>query len=375
LWDQSQLNAGSIAAGDLFGSVLAAGDFNADGFRDLAVGAPGQTVSGNAGAGAVNVIYGHSGGLNAANNQFWTVDGTNVQGNHNANAQFGFALAAADFNDDSRTDLAIGAPGEDVAANTTVTPNLPAASNAGAVHVLYGSSSRLTATHSQLWDENNTGVTGSTAATGDRFGAAVAAGLMNGDRLSDLAIGAPGATVNSVTGAGLVQVLYGAFAANPQDRTELKTTNSQQWDQHVLKTGDEDAAADEAFGSSLATGDFNGDRIADLAVETPAETFNGSTPGSAKPGSVNAVFASSTGTGLNVGGTNIAEQFQIWLPVRKAIFPDVVFQAFFSDPTRAANNLAAGQAFLAANKTKPRGHTVECRQRLGGLLKFYGRAA
>lgn len=29
----------------------------------------------------------------------------------------------------------------------------------------------------------------------------------------------------------------------------------------------------------------------------------------------------------------------------------------------------------AANKTKRRGHTVECRQRLGGLLKFYGRAA
>jgi integrase-like protein len=29
----------------------------------------------------------------------------------------------------------------------------------------------------------------------------------------------------------------------------------------------------------------------------------------------------------------------------------------------------------AGNKTKPRGHTVECRQRLGGLLKFYGRAA
>jgi len=29
----------------------------------------------------------------------------------------------------------------------------------------------------------------------------------------------------------------------------------------------------------------------------------------------------------------------------------------------------------AANKTKPCGHTIECRQRLGGLLKFYGRAA
>src|SRR5262249_900817 len=152
-----------------------------------------------------------------------------------------FALAAGDFNDDSRTDLAIGAPGENVGST----------SNAGAVHVLMGSSSRLTATNSQLWDENNTAVTGATpAAAGDRVGAAVVTGLMNGDRLSDLAIGAPGATVNGISRAGRVQVLYGAFAANPQDRTELKTTNSQQWDQHTLKSGPDDAATNEAFGSS-----------------------------------------------------------------------------------------------------------------------------
>jgi len=29
----------------------------------------------------------------------------------------------------------------------------------------------------------------------------------------------------------------------------------------------------------------------------------------------------------------------------------------------------------AGNKTKQRGHAVECHQRLGGLLKFYARAA
>jgi len=29
----------------------------------------------------------------------------------------------------------------------------------------------------------------------------------------------------------------------------------------------------------------------------------------------------------------------------------------------------------AADKTQQRGHAVECRQRLGGLLKFYARAA
>jgi hypothetical protein len=29
----------------------------------------------------------------------------------------------------------------------------------------------------------------------------------------------------------------------------------------------------------------------------------------------------------------------------------------------------------AGNKTSQRGHAVQCHQRLGGLLKFYGRAA
>jgi len=340
LWDQSKLSAGSVGTGDVFGSALAAGDFNADGFRDLAVGAPGQTVSGNAGAGAVNVIYGHSGGLNAANNQFWTVDGTNIKGNHNANAQFGFALAAGDFNDDSRTDLAIGAPGEDISADTTVTPNKPAVSNAGAVHVLYGTSSRLTATNSQLWDENNTGVTGSTAASGDRFGAAVAAGLMNGDRLSDLAIGAPGATVNSAAGAGRVQVLYGGFATSPANRTELKTTGSQQWDQHTLNASGDDAAANEGFGSSLTIGDFNGDRLGDLAAEAAAQSFNNSQPGSA-----DVIFSAANGTGLNAGGTNPNpnEQFQVWLPVDNALFRDDALPGL---------NLRAGQNFLAANKLK-----------------------
>jgi FKBP-type peptidyl-prolyl cis-trans isomerase len=341
-WTQSRLRAGTIGDSDLFGSSLVAGDFNGDGFRDLAVGAPGQTVGGQANAGAVSVIYGQAGGLAAARNQFWTADSNGVGGAATAGGQFGFSLAAGDFNGDRKRDLAIGAPGEDVA----VTGGLPV-TGAGAVHILLGSRARLTATHSQLWTENNLGLTGAAAATGDRFGQSLAAGGLNADRLTDLAIGAPGAAVSGSAGAGLVDVLYAAHASNSQP-AGLATAGSQQWDQHKLTASGDDVAANEAFGSSLAIGDFNGDRLRDLAVEVPGESFNNSEPGSA-----NAIFGSSNGTGLNAGGTNSAEQFQIWLPSHKAIFPDVVFQAFFNNPTRAANNLKAGKAFLAANKTKP----------------------
>src|SRR5436309_10040561 len=75
------------------------------------------------------------------------------------------ALAAprvTDFNGDGFADLAIGVPFEDVGVN----------SNAGAVNVLYGSSSGLTGTGDQFWTQDATGTDPSEA--GDNFGAFVA---------------------------------------------------------------------------------------------------------------------------------------------------------------------------------------------------------
>jgi hypothetical protein len=56
-----------------FGGSLAAGDFNGDGFADLAAGDPSETVQSWSSAGAVNVLYGASGGLQAdsPDDQLW----------------------------------------------------------------------------------------------------------------------------------------------------------------------------------------------------------------------------------------------------------------------------------------------------------------
>jgi FG-GAP repeat len=130
-------------------------DFDNDGFADLAVGVPGESVGSAGQVGAVNVLYGTGGGLRGTGAQaFFQVGGVVQDGD-----QFGAALAAGDFNHDGFTDLAAGAPFEDVGS----------ASNAGAVSVLYGSGGGLTTTGGQLFTQNSAGVPG-TAERGDRFG-------------------------------------------------------------------------------------------------------------------------------------------------------------------------------------------------------------
>ncbi|GIR35730.1 MAG: hypothetical protein CM15mP49_11150 [Actinomycetota bacterium] len=54
---------GYAEAGDEFGAALAAGDFDNDGFDDLVVGVPGESIGSRNNAGLVMVTYGSSNGL------------------------------------------------------------------------------------------------------------------------------------------------------------------------------------------------------------------------------------------------------------------------------------------------------------------------
>ena len=95
---------------DRFGEALAAGDFNGDGFADLAGGASGEDVGGVRDAGAVSVLYGAAGGLTTAGGRLFTQVGSAAE----EQDWFGWALAAGDFNRDGFADLAVGAPYETV---------------------------------------------------------------------------------------------------------------------------------------------------------------------------------------------------------------------------------------------------------------------
>jgi hypothetical protein len=78
---------------DGFGFAVAAGDFNGDGFADLAAGVPSEDGNGISDAGVVHVIYGSAAGLSSAGNQFWTQDSPGVLDDAEATDVFGSALA------------------------------------------------------------------------------------------------------------------------------------------------------------------------------------------------------------------------------------------------------------------------------------------
>ena len=223
----------------MFGSALAAGDFDNDGFIDLAIGVPGEDIGAIADAGAVNVLYGSASGLSASGGQFFSQNTPGVLGGAETEDGFGSALGVGDFNNDSFADLAIGAPSEGVGG----------ASQAGAVNVLYGSAARLTATGNQQFFQGG---------RCDFFGFVLTGGDFNNDSFDDLAIGAPFEDVGTVFDAGAINVVYGSAS-------RLTATGNQQW---LQGSGGVIGVAEESdfFGSALAAGDFNNDTFADLAI-------------------------------------------------------------------------------------------------------------
>lgn len=262
----SQATAGVPGAPgwDRFGSSLATGDLDGDGFPDLAIGVPEETVSGVTGAGSVNVVYGSAAGLTGTGAQRWNQDSPGIKGVAEAplpsNQQdvqkehFGHSLAIGDFDNDRFEDLAVGVPWEVQSHN-----------GAGAVNVLSGSPGGLTANGDQFWHQGVPGVPG-TLEHGDVFGADVAAGDLDGDGRDDLAIGVPGERFGGMTGgAGVVDVLYGGTSG-------LSSSRAQVWSQDSPGIAGT-AEPIDGFGHTLAIADFGRSSRADLAIDVVNESI------------------------------------------------------------------------------------------------------
>ena len=257
VWTLESLTTETASQDDHFGSALATGDFDADGFDDLAVGAPGDDVVGFDDNGAVNVLYGAAAGLSLARDQIWIQNDIVVNGDEDGD-RFGSALAAGDFDGDGYDDLAIGVPFEDYIA----------VADAGAIYQLIGGVTGLDTGSGAPFVVQETIAAGASE-PGDEFGSELSAGDLDGDGVDDLLVASPGEDYDdpgfSIADTGRVHLLSGTagLGADPDSAAAL---DRDLFDQAV-ELGDR-------FGTTVAIGRFAGGAGASLAIGAPFVTVD-----------------------------------------------------------------------------------------------------
>jgi hypothetical protein len=228
------------------GDPMVAGDFNADGYADLAISNQGEFVPGTDGAfaGAVWVFYGSPTGLNPTNPQHLNQDAPGIPDTMEPYDFFGAGLGTGDLNGDGYDDLAVGAPGEDLAGIVS----------AGLVTVLFGSPTGITTAGVSTLTQNSPGVPDDDEAN-DFFGNGLAIGDVTGDGYADLAVGTPGQG-NASFGAesGMLTLVRGA-------PTGLSSTGV------TALIGHKDVTNEVSeLGYQIRIADFDGDRRGDVVV-------------------------------------------------------------------------------------------------------------
>jgi len=282
VWALTTFQGGNAGSNHRCGSALAVGDFNGDGFSDLAMGMPGASVGGFEQAGAAMTLYGSPDGLTGNGAELFHRN--NLDGDPHMRALFGRALAAGDFDGDGHDDLAVGVPGQTVNG----------LAGAGEVHVIYGSANGLDFTRQEIWNQDSPPDMPDLSEAFDSYGAALAVGDFNGNGRDDLAIGIPGEDFGGAEDCGAVQVLNGSASG-------LRIVHTQLYFQGV---GDLGGVAEdfETFGNALATGDFDDDGNSDLAIGVPIETV----ANDQVAGAIHIIYGSNRG--LTANGDRIFSQ-------------------------------------------------------------------
>ncbi|MEM8799873.1 MAG: Ig-like domain-containing protein, partial [Pseudomonadota bacterium] len=274
------------ATGSLVGtSVDIAGDFNDDGFDDIAIGA--------VGVGAAGVLSGSTfligGSASRTAPDLGSSDtGLSLQINGlSASEQFGTDVAlVGDVNNDGIDDFGAAAAFNDGLGGV--------AADAGIVGIAFGSTEPFPDVLSfggAFNDPQGEFISG--GATGDESGVLVALGDINGDDVDDFAVGAENSfSLGSAFGTGFVSVIFGIDEANPNF---IATTADQAVDGSTGFNLFSDNTGD-MLGQLGAGGDFNGDGLNDVLFGAPGVDGGAG----ADAGAFGIIFGSTTQDGVPV---------------------------------------------------------------------------
>ncbi len=274
---------------DLGARVAVIADVNGDGYNDYMVTAPRTDKNGVYDTGTAYLMFGGAKGLgqfdlaNLTPSQGVKLTGSEVYeqlgGSYlgsNTTTQGVSALNSAgpqsnnianigDINGDGTADFAIGSPSW---GNQQFVSSGP-----GRVYVVFGKDAgvnwaglnlgALDGTNGFILHKPSAGASSNSNTSVNQLGWSVAGGVdMNGDGIDDMVVSAPGENVGGKD-VGAVYIVYGKAGGTTafpslNDLDAMVTAGTAK-----KLTG---AAANEYFGSSVTTGDFNGDGIGDVAI-------------------------------------------------------------------------------------------------------------
>jgi hypothetical protein len=256
---------------DLAGATVnRAGDVNGDAIADLIIGAP-SADEGGTDRGAAYVVFGKTAGFGAAF-ELSALNGTNgfkLSGVSNMDHAGSFVSSAGDVNHDGIVDIIVSA--ENASAG---------GSGRGATYVIYGKNTPFAAAIDLSSIEGNKGFKLNGIADGDASGASVATGGdVNGDGVSDIIIGAPGA---GAADKGAAYVLFGGDIVGDTGGARPQVTLSKNHKSAIYTDVDGDRVTVKTKKGTFELADFLlraeglGAQLESLDVSnTPA--FNGST--------------------------------------------------------------------------------------------------